>query len=845
MTPLPPHRLLAAGLLLVLVPAARAGDPPLFPAAQDVAPSPMAAQDVRLADVDGDGVPDMLLAVTGGDRVDVRLGLGDGTFGLPVPAPAGDAPTALHVADLDGDGAADLVTVSFVSDQATVLLGAGDGTFTTSAPLPLGPSVGVSTLADLDGDGAADLVVTDGSDNSLRVALGHGDGTFAALTTTPLGVSPIDLVAADMDDDGDQDLALAVFATGEVHVLPGAGDGTFGAPTILPSFSSVVRALAAGDLDGDDRADLAVSGSAGVTVFRSQGDGMFAMTGPFPTGGSPDALAIAQIDGVGAPELLVADTALDGLVVLEGLGAGQFGPPTTVSTRAGPNLVRVADVDVDGALDVVVIASLGVTVFLGDGDGSLLESRLFPAGFWARDLAVADLDDDGALDAVTLDSLSSSGSVQVVLGAGDGTFAAPVGYAAGGFPRAVALADLDEDGVEDLLVMNQGDDDVSVHPGVGDGTFGPAVDFPAGPGPVDIFITDLDDDGHADVVLLDLTDDVFVLLGAGDGTLGAPTAVPTIGDPECLAVGDMDGDGSPDLVVGHGSFADDDISVHLNDGDGAFGAPWSVAVGGFFVSTQGLTVGDVDGDGTLDVVAAVSGMLATLPGNGDGTLGAPRMLSGPLGPLLLVTDLDDDGLADIVAGNSSEGDVSVFAGLGAGAFAPPVRFHVPGNVRAMVPADVDDDGHTDLLVAGSPTISSLPDGRGLSVLLNQTGEDPWSFLGQGLAGTAGLPVLVGQGTLVAESLTRLGLSEAAPSASAVMFAGFDQASLPFLGGTLVPAPDVILGGLATNAQGRLALEARWPSGLPAGTAVLFQCWVADAAAPEGFAASNGLRGVTP
>lgn len=121
----------------------------------------------------------------------------------------------------------------------------------------------------------------------------------------------------------------------------------------------------------------------------------------------------------------------------------------------------------------------------------------------------------------------------------------------------------------------------------------------------------------------------------------------------------------------------------------------------------------------------------------------------------------------------------------------------------------------------------------------------WYDLGNGLAGTSGVPLLTGDGSLKGGELVTLTLSNALPNSSSVLIVGFTQINAPFKGGTLVPSADIIFFGLPIDAGGSQSLGAPWPNGAPSRFSFYFQHWVTDAAAPSGFAASNGLEAVTP
>ena len=122
--------------------------------------------------------------------------------------------------------------------------------------------------------------------------------------------------------------------------------------------------------------------------------------------------------------------------------------------------------------------------------------------------------------------------------------------------------------------------------------------------------------------------------------------------------------------------------------------------------------------------------------------------------------------------------------------------------------------------------------------------DPWTDLGQSLAGTAGAPLLSGSGSLAGGTQATLALSGARPGAPAVLVAGLSALGAPFKGGVMVPALDVLVNA-TTSGTGAIALSAAWPPALPGGAGVWFQWWIVDAAGPAGLAASNALLGTTP
>ena len=150
-------------------------------------------------------------------------------------------------------------------------------------------------------------------------------------------------------------------------------------------------------------------------------------------------------------------------------------------------------------------------------------------------------------------------------------------------------------------------------------------------------------------------------------------------------------------------------------------------------------------------------------------------------------------------------------------------------------------------LVGSPRDNDAGSNTGAGYVFDVRPTGTWTDLGSGLAGATGVPLLTGDGTLIGGAPTTIALTQAAPSATAFLLYGVTAINAPFLGGTLVP--DVSAPGglviLSTNPSGERTLAFPWPAGLPSGSSIYIQYWIADAGGPLGYAASNGLLATTP
>jgi len=357
------------------------------------------AESIAIADLNGDGRPDLVVAnlcvtttpsncahglVDG--SVGVLLGKGDGRF-QPVMAytSTGLQTLSVAVADVNGDGKPDLIVANRYAcarlcahGSVVIRLGNGDGTFQSAVAYDSGGGGAWSVaVADVNADGKPDLLVANEDNTTAAVLLGQGDGTFQPALTYGLGGGgTLSLAVADVNGDGKPDLLVATCASsgcarGAVAVLVGNGDGTFQALVSYDSGGSQPIAPAAADVNGDGEPDLIVANyypSNSIGVLLGNGDGTFQSAVVYGPGGQqPKSVAVADVNGDGKPDVLVANIAYTAALLL-GNGDGTF--QSAVDYNSGgvyPLSIAAADLNGDGKLDLVVGNSSGT----GNSDGTV------------------------------------------------------------------------------------------------------------------------------------------------------------------------------------------------------------------------------------------------------------------------------------------------------------------------------------------------------------------------------------------------------------------------------------------------------------------------------------------
>ncbi|MGD1915742.1 MAG: FG-GAP-like repeat-containing protein [Phycisphaerales bacterium] len=572
--------------------------------------------------------------------------------------PAGDRARDAALGDLNNDGWLDLVLASGPS----VRLGLGDGSFGGERLLATGIFFDRVDLVDLNGDGNPDVLASD--DEGFTVFLAAGDGTFPESRRVETRRDINDSAVADINGDGFDDVVLARgFFSSYLEVFAGDGDGGF---QLLDSIYDhrPLRWIALADLDGDGDTDLVgfhpFSGVPGIVRYN---DGL---------GGLDELQEIGNLD---ADRVVAADIDGDGDLDLLGCNSGGY------------------------AYDLKLIRNLGAREF---GD---VEFDFLP-GAYASTFQVADVNGDGLDDVLTAGTryFRLPSDVQIFDGRGGGTFAPPRRYLAGEFPSAIALGDVNGDGLIDAVIANEDSRDSSVLLAEAPGRFAVRQELPVGDAPRGLAVADFTGDGVLDALATEADDgDLVLLAGRGAGTFEPGIALPMGIRTRALLTGDLTGDGLPDVAF---SGEDEPVAVLAGDGTGGFAAP--TLIDG---ATEPLALHDMDLDGDIDIIAieAAGDSLVFILNGGDGTFQEPERIFGAGSGLAgtVVVDFNEDSAPDLLAYRRRPGTVFAYRNRGDLRFDTVSSVEIGVDVSGIAADDLDGDGDIDAAVLVSGGVGAV------------------------------------------------------------------------------------------------------------------------------------------
>lgn len=420
------------------------------------------------------------------------------------------------------------------------------------------------------------------------------------------------LLVTDLNRDGFHDLVVPSGANGTLRVLFGNGAGGVPVDATI-QVSGHPAAVAAGDVNGDGLVDLVTANEEAntVSVLFGNGSGGFANPVAYAAGQAPASITMADLNGDGRPDLIVGSGAFQGpfgpndASVLLNDGAGGFGAPASYTLAEGKVDAAAVDMTGDGVLDLVAVSE-GVSYAIGRG--------VVPA----------------------------VGRVWILPGDGTGGFAAASGIFIGNEPSAFAVADLNSDGLPDVVSAPRTGDAVQVRFGTGSGALGALTSFAAPSLPGDVAVTDINADGHPDILVGGYGADVTVLFGDGVGHFSPGIGLgPGHGGTGAVATADVNGDGLTDIVALSTAYPASEAVIQL--------ASQSTVVASYITAPAGIVADLVlpstnSGLAAGDAYAGVTGLIGSDFADALSGDGGPNLLAGGAGDDVINGNGGDDTL---------------------------------------------------------------------------------------------------------------------------------------------------------------------------------------------------------
>lgn len=709
-------------------------------------------------DFNGDGVLDF--AVWAGNQVETYRGIAGGGIGAHASTtPSRYRSRSLVIADFNGDGRDDFAG-RVEQDNLEVRLGSASGITTTGASSldPGGTRYNVLVVAgDFDGNGTVDLATNGfvnpvgGPFDTLRVYRGNGSGSFASAETTVLGVDEeiYGMAAGDFDGDGCDDLAVAVRSgepIGAVNqIVPLEVRVRRGSTQASPPFAGGVETVAAGfarnndavpvnaaltnaNLFGDARDELVFLDLQQSNVGRVR---VLARDGTWATRATvTDLPPLRRLRvNVGAPDVIVVSGPADTRGYAWDAAQTRLQRVTPQLDGLGDDLF-FGDLNGDGRRDMMLTTNSALQwrpavdskgLAPGAFDAGADFSLLAPEG--NLKIVAADNDEDGMADLLAVDGRGGTShtaaafhaeSVRDVPTHAMAAIADPVQVIPGGTllnspTDSAGMGDFNGDGQLDALIAAT---EASYFVALGNGgAFGlaPGNLLTTGGGAYEVLVGDFDGDGRDDVLSTDFTDAIhYARFPAQSAWQGVPFSIT---DTVVYAIGDADNDGIDDVIVGT-SFSPLQVRVYFGNTTPGLTAPVTIALPGGATAVTALAVGDVDGDGANEIVAASGGLLRVYDATRAGLTALPTSSASVAYQMLELVDVDADGILDVTGSlypNSVERIVYVSPGLETGGSASgqfgaasrvlgPIDLELGGGTAW---ADANRDGLPDLFIAST------------------------------------------------------------------------------------------------------------------------------------------------
>lgn len=636
-------------------------------------------------------------------------------------------PRSIALSDLNEDDQLDLAVVNENTDSIGVSLGYANDQFRslTSYSTGVGSRPCFVAVDDVNNDNHMDIIVANYGTHTIGIFLGFGNGSFTTPQLLSTGIArPLSFVLGHLDSDDRLDLVVVNYGTQSIDVFLGFGNGSFASPiNYWTGDDSLPWSIALADFNGDRFLDIVVAnyGTNCIGVFLGHGNGTFVKQKSYPTGlGSrPYSVAVGDFNRDNRSDITVANSGTGSVIVYIGTGRGTFERTLiTITDTFGPLYLVVADFNKDSRLDIAIANNWNDSIYLmlGNGDGTFRYSRVHSTGFesFPCSIVTGDVNSDGRLDIVVANN--GSNNVGIFLGQDTGVFRSDQLYSTGpsSNPKSVVVNDFNQDNIMDIAVSNNQADTIGIFLGTPTEVFLNQTTYSTGSNSSPSFIAsgDFNKDSHLDLVITaSKADYLGFFFGDSSGTFAEMVIVSTGKDssPQSVGVGDLNQDTNLDLVVG--KYGTASIGVFLGYGNGSFSNETIYTTEGIS-NPATVVIADMNRDTHLDVIVAdsLANNFSIFYGDGNGEFLNSTIYTSYYGlsaTSLAVKDVNQDDHLDIVIAYSLSHNVGVFLGDSNGTFTNAGMYSndVYSPPYSVALGDFNNDQMLDIIVANYATDS--------------------------------------------------------------------------------------------------------------------------------------------
>ncbi|CAF1181469.1 unnamed protein product [Rotaria sp. Silwood1] len=581
---------------------------------------------VAIGDLNNDNRADLIIANAGTDSIGILIGFDYTTFQSHKTYSSDNTrtPQGIITSDFNNDKYLDIAVTFSSSDNIGILLGHGNGNFDVMMTYSTGNGSRPVSLAihDFNNDGRLDIVVVNSGTNDIGILVGYGNGSFTTSRrySTGYNSNPVMIVLTDINNDGQIDIVVANYVANNIGILLGHDNLIFDTIiTYSTGINSKPQSLAIGDFDNDGQIDIAVANyrTSSISIFLGYQNGNFTTQVSYSTGYQswPYSITVGDFNRDNQLDIATGNFNMNDVSIFLGHGNGNFASVMTFSTGDGsaPEFVEAHDFNNDGILDIAVANSgtNNIVVLFGFGDGSFLLGTAYRTGVGSGPyaLAIGDFDNDSQLDIAVANAQSND--IGIFLAYGTELYAGITSYSMGleSQPHSVAIEDLNNDGLSDIVVANYGTDNVGILLGHSYGGFNSITTYSTGVGssPYSVSIADFNNDNQLDIVVSNSeTDNIAILIGAGNGTfvIGATYSTGARSRPCTVAVGDFDNNNITDIAIAN--YGTNNIFLLYGYGNGLFGNKTSYDLG-YGYRPYSIAIKDLNQDNRMDIVIACYG----------------------------------------------------------------------------------------------------------------------------------------------------------------------------------------------------------------------------------------------